>query len=76
MRTATEATVDIPNRRIDRLPTVKIKTGLGTTSIYQGVKEGWFPKPIKLIGRSVGWVSDEIDGWVERRIADSRNSQV
>lgn len=56
--------------QIIRLPAVKEKTGLGTTSIYRGVKEGWFPKPVRLIGRSVGWVAHEVDDWIEQRITE------
>ena len=72
VRAATEEIVDIPHPQVIRLPVVKEKTGLGTTSIYKGVKEGWFPKPIRLVGRTVGWLAREIDEWIAQRIEASR----
>jgi prophage regulatory protein len=40
-------------RRILRLPGVMEKTGLGRSSIYRMVKDGEFPKPVKLGPRLV-----------------------
>jgi prophage regulatory protein len=36
--------------------------------------EGTFPKCVPIGKRAVGWVEEEIDGWIESRIAarDSR----
>lgn len=58
--------------RILRLPAVKVKTGLGRSSIYEFVAAGRFPPPIQLGGHSVGWVAEEIDQWIASRIAASR----
>lgn len=55
-----------------RLPEVKKKTGLGRSSIYQFVAAGRFPAPIQLGGHSVGWLEEEVDLWIEARIAASR----
>lgn len=56
-----------------RLPTVKARTGLSRSSIYQGIADGTFPRPIKLGLRSVGWLEDEIDEWIRQRVEASRN---
>ena len=56
-----------------RLPKVKERTGLGRTSIYDGVAAGTFPAPIKLGRRCVAWNSAQVDGWIRDRIAESRD---
>jgi prophage regulatory protein len=49
-------------------------TGLKTSSIYEGVKAGTFPKPVKLNPDSqrspVAWLESEIRDWQQKRIAD------
>ena len=52
-----------------RLPDVKKKTGLKHDAIYRLGRAGLFPKPIKLSERASGWIEDEIDLYLERRIA-------
>lgn len=59
-------------KSIQRLPKVKIRTGLSRSSIYLQISEGKFPKPIALGPRAVGWIEDEISEWIEQRIAASR----
>jgi prophage regulatory protein len=58
------------SRTILRRRRVEEKTGLGHTQIYEGIKEGSFPRPIPLGRRIVGWLESEIDGWIENRIAE------
>jgi prophage regulatory protein len=53
-----------------RLPEVIARTGKARTSIYEGVERGDFPAPVALGPRSVGWVEDEIDSWLDHRIAE------
>ncbi len=47
-------------RRVERLPSVLARTGMGRSWIYREVAVGRFPKPIK-IGRASGWDGAEID---------------
>ena len=56
-------------RRILRRPVVKGRTGLGDTMIDRLESEGRFPHRIKITERTVGWPEDEIDTWVEERLA-------
>lgn len=59
-----------PTRRcLMRLPTVKSMTGIGHTSIYKGIREGTFPKSIKIGERMVAWDSEAIDSWIVKQIA-------
>lgn len=55
-----------------RLPAVKARVGLCRSEIYDRIKKGTFPKPIALGRRCVGWVEADIEGWINRQIAASR----
>ena len=55
--------------RVLRLPEVLVRTGLSKSSIYLRISQGSFPKPIPLGGRSVGWVEEQVEQWLERQIA-------
>ncbi len=63
-------------KRILRLPALMDKVGLGRSSIYAMMAEGTFPTPIKLGERAVGWVEEEIDAWLEARIAERKEPDV
>ena len=64
--------------RFIRLNEVMSRTGYGRTSIYRKMKDGSFPKSLKLGGppkdpsifdsSAVAWIEDEVDQWVEDRI--------
>jgi prophage regulatory protein len=58
-----------------RLPTVIGKTGKCRSGIYSAIAEGTFPKPISIGARSVGWISAEVDAWIEDRIKQSRSQE-
>jgi prophage regulatory protein len=51
-----------------RIHQVKQVTGLGRSTVYNWVKAGTFPAPIKLGPRSVAWVKEEIEAWVAARL--------
>ena len=55
---------------IARRPKVQSVTGLACSTIYEQMKKGTFPKPIKLGERAVGWRMSEINAWLEQRTAD------
>ncbi|WP_395240015.1 helix-turn-helix transcriptional regulator [Escherichia coli] len=46
-------------------------TGLTDKWFYKLIKDGEFPKPIKL-GRSTRWMQSEVETWVQHRISQSR----
>ena len=56
-----------------RLPAVKDRTGLSRSTIYLRISHNLFPKPVSLGGRAVGWISSEIDAWLQEQIEASRN---
>ena len=69
-----------PKHRLIRLPEVLSRTGYGRTSIYPKMKDGSFPKSVKLGTpledpnafdcRAVAWIEDEVDEWVDSRIEE------
>ncbi|QRY82427.1 AlpA family transcriptional regulator [Pseudomonas sp. PDNC002] len=54
--------------RIIRLKDVIDSTGIARSTIYKLIGEGAFPKPVPLVGRSVGWVESEVHEWIRGRI--------
>ena len=60
--------------RVLRLPEVLVRTGLSKSSIYLRISQSSFPKPIPLGGRSVGWVEEQVEHWLERQIASVETS--
>jgi prophage regulatory protein len=59
-------------RVIIRLPEVKRRTARSRSEIYRAMHAGTFPRAVKLGSRSVGWVEDEIDEYVDKVAADKR----
>ncbi len=55
-----------------RLPEVKTRTGKSGSTIWAAIKDGTFPKPIKLGPRAVGWIESEIEEHNQSCIAASR----
>lgn len=58
--------------RILRIKQTKERTGLSRSTLYNYIKEGKFPAPIPLGARAVGWLSSEVDAWIESRVKASR----
>jgi prophage regulatory protein len=52
-----------------RLSQVLKRTSLGRTYIYQLIKEGAFPRPVK-VGSASLWVDQEISGWIVQLMAN------
>jgi len=73
-------TIEKPKRSFIRLNEVISRTGCSRTYIYRKMKEGTFPKGLKLGGplkdhykfdnRAIGWIEDEVDQWIEDRIEE------
>jgi prophage regulatory protein len=56
-------------KRILRLSDVQDRVGLGRSTIYLLISKREFPRPIPLTGKAVGFAEDEVEAWVEARIA-------
>ena len=50
-----------------RLRDVENATGLSRSTIYRHMKAGKFPKPRRTCGRTVRWLSKDIEAWLDRR---------
>ena len=74
-----------PQKIFIRLPEVLSRTGYGRATIYRKMKDGSFPRSVKLEGppidpeafdcRAVAWIEDEVEQWIESRI-DERDSSL
>jgi len=58
--------------KIFRMPDVSGVTGLKSSTIYKLVRTKEFPPPIKLTSRSSGWLSHDVDRWLESRLTNQR----
>ena len=47
------------------------RTTLGKSSIYELVKQGRFPKPVRLMAHASRWVRADVDAWVQSRIREA-----
>lgn len=56
-----------------RLPEVMARTGLPRSTVYHKMSLDEFPQSINLGLRSVGWIAEEVEEWINDRIDDSRN---
>lgn len=50
-----------------RRPEVEARTGLSRSTIYEWMKRGEFPQPVKLGARIVAWREADVSAWLERR---------
>ncbi|WP_037006439.1 helix-turn-helix transcriptional regulator [Pseudomonas asplenii] len=50
--------------RLLRLPDVLRITGMGRNTVYTRIKEGTFPKQVKIGPKSVAWRQSEIHEWM------------
>jgi prophage regulatory protein len=62
--------------RFLRLKEVLAICGKSRSSVYDAIKKGDFPKPVKLSGRSSAWIKSEVEQWavdcIRARRQDSR----
>lgn len=59
-------------QKILALAAVQSKTSCGRSFVYQGIKDGTFPKQIRLGARRIGFLESDIDDWIAARVKESR----
>jgi prophage regulatory protein len=59
------------SHQILRMFEVSDRIGLAKSSIYEQIRKGSFPKPIKLSPRSVGWLEADINSWLDEKVSQS-----
>ncbi len=52
--------------RILRIRTVMERTGLSRSTLYRRIKEGNFPKQIRISERCIGWRESAVEAWMLR----------
>lgn len=55
-----------------RLPQLKAKLNISGSHIWALVKQGRFPKPVKLSENVTAWDAAQVEAWAQSRIADSK----
>jgi len=55
-----------------RLPQLKNRLNVSGSSIWAWVKQGKFPKPIKLSQNTTAWLASDIEAWAQSRIDASK----
>jgi prophage regulatory protein len=68
-RRASNSCADV---RFIRLKEVLSICGKSRSSVYDAIKKGDFPKPVKLHGRSSAWIKSEVEQWAVECIRASR----
>lgn len=63
------ATPTLNEERFIRLAEVLATCGKSRSSVYEGIKDGTFPAPVKLKGRSSAWLKSEILQWMQACVA-------
>jgi len=58
------------SQRIIRKPELFSRIGLSDATVWRLERAGKFPKRIRLGGNSVGWLSTELEEWIEKKAAD------
>lgn len=64
--------------RVLRIQQVAEKLSIGKSTIYDWLSpkspryDESFPKPFKLGGKAIGWLSSEVDAWLLNRVALTR----
>jgi prophage regulatory protein len=68
--------VKLTSSRVIRMSDARTKTGLCTSTIYDLISRGIFPKPFPLVpgGRAVGWLEADLDRWLTQRKYESKQS--
>lgn len=60
-------------RNLIRIKELKARIGLSVPTIYRLIAAKKFPPAVSLGPGSVGWIEDEVDAWIEARIAERDN---
>lgn len=69
------ASLDLdPRKVIHRRAVIQARTGFSKTTLYELIKRGEFPAPVRITARAVGWIEAEVDAWMAQRVAASRRA--
>lgn len=66
-KAVSETTAASVQERLIRRPEVEARTGLSRSTLYDWMKRGEFPQPVKLGERLVAWRESDVTAWLESR---------
>ncbi len=72
MQVVHQARPVVPRDRLIRLPDVESAIGCKKSTIYELMKVGRFPKPVRLSARHVAWPESAVLQWVQDRIKEAQ----
>jgi len=55
-------------RSIWRINKVTAECGISRSKVYELMKEGKFPRPVKIVGKINGWNSEQVERWIDERL--------
>jgi predicted DNA-binding transcriptional regulator AlpA len=58
-------------QRLIRLREVRLRVGLGTSTVYRYLAGGKFPRPVQIGGGRVAWLETDVDAWIVDRVEAS-----
>lgn len=56
--------------KLYRLRELSARIGLARSAIYQAVKDGRFPQPIRVGARAVAWRHQDVESWLQSRATE------
>jgi len=60
-------------RRLFRIRELEGIVGIKQTKIYEGIREGTFPRPVRIGVKVVAWNSVDVDRWIGEQIQNTEN---
>ncbi|CAG9252401.1 putative DNA-binding transcriptional activator AlpA [Burkholderia diffusa] len=62
--------------RLLRVADVSAKVALEQSTLFEMVRDGRFPRPIRLSSRASRWSEAEIDAWIDARLAEREGTEL
>lgn len=62
--------------RLTRIKEIKAQTHIPASTVYFHIREGLFPKPIKIGERMSAWLQSEVDAIINARIAGKSENEI
>jgi len=63
----------VGKQRLIRLREVRLRVGLGASTVYRYLAEGKFPRPVSIGGGRVAWIESDVDAWIAERINSAQS---
>jgi prophage regulatory protein len=58
-------------KRLIPTKVVMAKTSQSRTSLWRSVRNRTFPPPVRISPGRVGWLEEDVDAWIDARIAET-----